>query len=278
MILVVLTTWLHAAPAAAEPKAAPWSSASPNVVRDVKNGKPLVIQVLIPLCSNKQIDCGSVVAGKPGRPETNLYWGAIFGARRMFDRKRSGWTLVEAKTGDDVLLERAVYRRFVSGKKWNRPAGERVEQIVVLQAVHGTSIDRAVRSFWSVATRGGSVTFADDGRSRTERVHVAGYAGHNRLMDGKKLPRTPAKGARSPLPSFVLACYSQAYFAEALRKAGSKPLVMTRALMAPEGYVLDAVVKALGDNASDHEVRARAVRAYAKWQRLRYGTASSIFA
>ncbi len=53
---------------------------------------------------------------------------------------------------------------------------------------------------------------------------------------------------------------------------------MTKALMAPEGYVLDAVLKGLGDNASEPELRQRAVLAYAKWQKLSPGAASSIFA
>jgi hypothetical protein len=52
---------------------------------------------------------------------------------------------------------------------------------------------------------------------------------------------------------------------------------MTRSLMAPEGYVVDAITRALGENLPRGEVRARAVEAYAQWQRLSPRAASSIF-
>jgi hypothetical protein len=52
---------------------------------------------------------------------------------------------------------------------------------------------------------------------------------------------------------------------------------MTRDYVAPEGYAIEALVEALGDNASPREVRARVVRAYARWQRISERTASTIF-
>jgi hypothetical protein len=48
--------------------------------------------------------------------------------------------------------------------------------------------------------------------------------------------------------------------------------------MAPEGYVIDAVLKGLGDNLSQSDLRQRTVDAYAKWQRLRPAQADWIFA
>jgi hypothetical protein len=153
-----------------------------------------------------------------------------------------------------------------------------VEQLLVLQAVHGAAIDQAVGRFWSLATQGGVVRFQDGARERAERIHVAGYAGHNRLLDRSAAP-LPAPGREgSPIPSFVLACSSDAHFRAPLQSAGSAPLVMTRALMAPEGYVIDAVARALGDNAPRAEVRRRAVDAYAQWQRLPSAAARAIFA
>jgi hypothetical protein len=148
----------------------------------------------------------------------------------------------------------------------------------VLQAVHGAAIDQAVARFWSLATQGGVVRFQDGARERAERIHVAGYAGHNRLMD-RSAAALPAPGQEGrPIPSFVLACSSDAYFSAPLRSAGSAPLVMTRTLMAPEGYVVDAVARALGDNAPRVQVRSRAVEAYAQWQRMPAASARAIFA
>ena len=62
------------------------SVSAESALYDIHSGKPLVVHVTVPLCSNTQIDCGSAVAGDPDRLETNLYWGAAFGHRRFFDR------------------------------------------------------------------------------------------------------------------------------------------------------------------------------------------------
>jgi hypothetical protein len=262
----------------------PWSEASPETSEHVRRGGPLVTFVVVPLCSNDQIDCGSSVAGRPGDLSKNIYWGAVFGQRRFFERKNSGWTLVEvtrpAPGNEDPLLERAVFKRKISLAAWSTTAsGATTEQIVVFQAVHGASIDRALSLFWSVATEGGRVRFHDGEKDRDEPIHVAGYAGHNRLMDADaKLPPPPPKERSRPIPSFVVACSSEPHFGAALRSAGSDTLVMTRNLMAPEGYVLDAITKTLGENAPREHVRRRAIEAYAKWQSISTAEASSIFA
>jgi hypothetical protein len=238
---------------------------------------PQVIHVIVPLCSNDQIDCGSPAAGQAGNLRTNLYWGAAFGHRRFFDRKKSEFVRIDLARGKGALLERAVYRRMIAAPGAKNPQDKSVEQIVVLDAYHGDSIDQAVETFWHRATKGGVVHFRDGDKDREERVTIAGYAGHNRLMDGIRLP-APAQNKSAAIPSFVLACASEQYFGPALREAGSETLVMTRTLMAPEGYVLDAVVRSIGERAKPAQIRAAAVKAYAKWQKLTDSAAGTIFA
>jgi len=97
-------------------------------------------------------------------------------------------------------------------------------------------------------------------------------------MDGKRLPPAPAKKSAKPLPSFVLACLSESYFSATLRRAGSTPLFMTRAYIAPEGYAIIAATRGLGNDLSVRELRDAVVRGYAKWQRVSFGTASRLFA
>ena len=53
---------------------------------------------------------------------------------------------------------------------------------------------------------------------------------------------------------------------------------MTRTLMAPEGYLIDAIAKGLGENLPDKDLRKRAVDAYGTWQRLTPQQASATFA
>src|SRR5688500_107265 len=92
LVLVVVAASLVVSRAGSAEALQPWSADFPTVQEDVRAGRPLVSLVVVPLCSSAQIDCGSAAAGRPGSLEQNLYWGAIFGARRHFDRKRSGWT------------------------------------------------------------------------------------------------------------------------------------------------------------------------------------------
>lgn len=257
----------------------PWSAGYPQVDTDVASGKPLTLLVVVPLCDSKLIACGGQGAGDPGSLDQNLYWGRAFGARRHFDEQAKQFQRVARQAGAGPLLEQLVYRRLVPGARWGTTGP--VEQLVVLRAIHGERIDDAVRDFYRFATQGAEVAFVQDGVARRVSVHVTGYAGHNRLMDGvglHELAAAPSETAAAPLPSFVFACRSAPYFSEALSQAGSKPLVMTRDLMAPEGYIIEAMARGLGDRASIAELRRRVVATYARWQRISERTASSIFA
>jgi hypothetical protein len=87
----LLLSALLASSALAAPRAdADDASVLAGVAAQVRAGHPLVVYVVIPLCSNAQIDCGSPLAGRLGDLDHNLYWGAAFGARRFFERPRAG--------------------------------------------------------------------------------------------------------------------------------------------------------------------------------------------
>ncbi len=271
-LLALASTLWCAAPATAEPSG--WAADRAAAV--VADGV-LVVHVVVPLCDNTQIDCGSTRAGDPDDLGHNLYWGAVFGHNRFFSRKASSFGLVSRSDEVTGVLERAVFRKKVAGKAFGRDAG--VEVIVVLDAVRGDAIDGAVDSFYRVAERGARVTFQDGQATRTLPVDVAGYAGHNRMMDGKKPPpKLENEKGRASIPSFVLACYSNGYFREPLAERGSRALVLTDALMAPEGYVLEAVIEGLARNESRPAIRKRVVAAYAKWQGIEEKVAGPIFA
>ena len=270
--LLLIVTITHAG-AAGIP--APWSEANPEVTRDIQAGHPLVVHVIVPLCDNALIDCGSAAAGKPESLGTNLYWGALFGAKRIFGRKHLGYELVSSTKTITGVLERVVFRRYHPGQPWGHD--DRVEQLIGLDAIDGKRIDEAVQRFWLGATEGTRLTIDDRTERRTVTVHVTGFAGHNRLMDDKSLPALRA-GGRSPTASFVMACESAPYFSPHLQSAGSQPLVMTQAYMAPEGYTIEAMARALARNDSPAQLRAAVVVAYAKWQRISIATANALFA
>src|SRR5690606_38137645 len=92
---------------------------------------PVVVHVIVPLCHNDQIVCGSAALGDPDNLETNLYWGALYGARRMFERPRFGYEKVAQQHVPEGLLERAVFRRRVGD----------TEHLTVLHAIDGNRIN-----------------------------------------------------------------------------------------------------------------------------------------
>jgi hypothetical protein len=252
------------------------ASAAPTAPGPADDGQ-LVIHVLVPLCDNDQIDCGSTRAGDPDDLEHNLYWGAMFGQKRYFGRKSSTFKLLSTETLEGARLERVIYSKKVPGKPFGRE-GE-VDLLVVLDAYRGDAIDQAVDDFYLEAERGARVDDPrDESAEPTLRVDVVGWAGHNRMMDGKEPPPRAKPSERRPIPSFVLACRSAAWFEAPLKERGSTPLVLTRDLMAPEGYVVEAVALGLGAAEPRTELRRRAVAAYAKWQKIEEKTAGSIFA
>ncbi|MEM9696342.1 MAG: hypothetical protein AAGA56_27605, partial [Myxococcota bacterium] len=234
-----------------------WSSAELRAA--VRGGQPVVVHVTVALCHNEQVNCGAHGLGSPGNLRTNLYWGAMYGTKTIF-AAHPEWRAVAQHHAVPGILERAVYRRRVPGTHWNRTRS--VEQLVVIDAIHGTRINRAVERFYRLATSGGSVTIDDGNKRRRLDINAVGYAGHNRLMDGMRLP-TAVADPRQPVPSFVMACLSDRFFSQAMRAAGSTPIVMTRSFMAPEGYVVEAAVRALGDHRSRPEIRSAVVDAYA---------------
>jgi hypothetical protein len=240
----------------------------------------LAVHVLVPLCDNEQVDCGSTRAGDPDDLGHNLYWGAVFGHKRFFSRKASSFSLLSTTTEAGGTLERAVFRKTTSGKPFGRDGD--IEVILILDAIHGASIDDAVDRFYREAERGAWVHFEQGEKSRSVRADIVGYAGHNRMMDGKKPPAKQKAdkkaSAGESIDSFVLACDSNGYFKAPLEERASRPLVLTSALMAPEGYVLEAVVEGLARNEPRSLIRKRAVVAYAKWQNITEKAAGSIFA
>jgi len=282
--LLLAVLWLMPrAGRAEEPGSVPssWTAGYPSIEADVAAGKPLTLLVVVPLCDSRLIHCGGQGAGDPASLDKNLYWGRGFGARRYFEESAKQFQRVarETATGASPMLEQLVYRRWLPGAAWG--STKDVEQLVVLRAIHGGQIDAAVSDFYHYATGGADVSFVQQGQARTVRVHVVGYAGHNRLMDvtlAELVGSAETAGAPAALPSFVFACRSAPYFSQALASHGSTALVMTRDLMAPEGYVIEAMARGLGDHLSQAGLRQRVVAAYARWQRIPERTASSIFA
>jgi hypothetical protein len=234
----------------------------------VQSGKPLVVEVFVPLCSDKRGGpCGKHDgAGEADNLDDNIYWGAIWGARRYLSRGYLGWKQLEVGAGESWELERAVYSRSVNGARWG--VSGTVEQIVVLHAIHGDSGKDALSRFRDRAHSGGSVHFA----GRDEPVHVVGFMGRNPLLVNGKVPKEvdlPEPSSSSgAIPSFSIAAHSRETLGPWLSSTGSHPLLLARGPVASEAYVLQSVLDGLARDDNVWTLEQRTIKSYAKFQKI----------
>lgn len=234
-----------------------------------------LVHVIVPLCDNKNQGIVKVGAelGNGQSPQTNLYWGALYGVK-TFLRNSPHWTLLGSTVSRGQRLEIAVFRATVAGRK----------VYLVAEAYDGARMAEALTDFLESAaglrTRR-ELSFHDgDTEVRAQagsRADLICFVGHNGLMD-TDLPDLPRRAdAPRPRAAVVLACQSRAYFARPLERAGCPPLILTTGNMAPEAYSLDAIVRAWAADANRQTVRERAAAAYAKYQRCSLRAARGLF-
>ncbi|WP_233595420.1 MULTISPECIES: hypothetical protein [Corallococcus] len=216
------------------------------------------IEVFVPLCDNALIACGRGPAGDPRSLEANLYWGAAYGAERFLSRA-SGFRVRSRRDGpaDSAVLRELVIERAAAH-------GERPVRLL-LHAYAGDRIDSALEDFLRAAA----------GASQADLVV---WAGHDRLMDRSPPGIQPLPG-ETPRPVVVLACMSEQFFGPVLEPLGARPVVLTRTLMAPEAYLLEALASATARHGLTEPaaLRTALVDAYARYQRITRRSASSVF-
>ncbi|AKQ66356.1 hypothetical protein A176_003268 [Myxococcus hansupus] len=219
---------------------------------------PVEVEVFVPLCDNALIECGRPPAGNPRALETNLYWGAMYGAERFLSRA-PGFKVVSRAPGpnDSAVLRELVLERTAA--KGERPVRMR------LRAYAGDAIDTALEDFLRAAA----------GASRADLLV---WAGHDRLMD-REPPRVDSPAGATPRPVVVLACMSEQYFGPVLKTLGSSPIALTRTMMAPEAYLLEALATTVARHGPTETtaMRTALVEAYARYQRISVRAAGSVF-
>lgn len=248
-----------AAPASASPTTDAWlTGLTDRVIADVAAGKPLVVEVHVPLCDNSIIRCGNAKLGNGDNPATNLYWATTPGFGRWFARKGGGWTEVEVETkqtGDKDVLERRTYRRTIATPAaWRkRGAPKRYMLEVVIRAWRGSAIDRALAAY--AADLSGSGTSAQ----------LVAFVGHNRLMDVDEFA-WPAPG-RDVKGTIAIACATAPYMKTPVSAATRVPLLMTTDLLFANAAPLEASVLAFARGGSYSQIRRDAATAYAAVQK-----------
>jgi len=243
-----------------------------RVAADLVAGRPLVVQVHVPLCSNEILRCGGHGLGDGDDPGRNLYWATSGGFRGWYGRRGSGWTELAAGPATDpgVLEQRIWRRRIVPGPVWRSRGVVRPFFVyVVASAWRGMQIDRAVTAYLDdlhrplarpVVIPGGTL---DAGGA----AQIVAYVGHNRWMDVDTdwagVAAAPAGAAKGTI---ALACKSAAYLAEHVVAPGRVPLLMTRDFLFSGAHAFDGAVSTFAEGGSLAAIRLGAARRYAEGQ------------
>jgi hypothetical protein len=212
---------------------------------------PLEIRVEVALCDK---DTQGVVAPANPRqcsaalPGENVYWGALYGVKThlpsALHAKREPVTVTDDERSDGVVERFVLHtpRATVTATAW-------------------ADMGHAMRAALTPPAGTALVVFA----------------GHNGLMDmpvaSLELAPTTSTAAVS-----VLACLSARYFADVIAARGLAPYVLTKSLMAPEAYVVAAVVRAFVDGKPAKTAVDDAAASYATFQHISKRAAHTVFA
>jgi hypothetical protein len=205
--------------------------------------------------------------GNGDDPESNLYWGAAFGVKAFFG-KRPDWRAIQQITSPGPgVLQRCIFRHR------NR------DVFIIADAYQGLEIKRATGDFLRYAAG----VISDivnppvfEGLTLDGPADLAVYIGHDGLMDFR-LPEYPRGRDGNKTDAMVLCCASKAYFSDAIRASGARPVLLTTGLMAPEAYVLDAVLTGWISGEGADRICARAATAYNQYQKCGYRAARALF-
>ena len=215
-----------------------------------------VAHVIVALADNRYQGIVPVPAaiGNGDDPVRNLYWGAGYGLRTFLERSADWVKVGKCGAGKGPVLDRCLFRY------------RHADVLVVAEAYRGRDIKQAIADFLaSSAGRG------------TEDADLVAYVGHDGLMDFR-LDRYAYSADKKKRDAVVLACASKSYFADGLRWTGARPLLWTTGLMAPEAYVVEAALAGWARRETDGQIRARAAKAYHKYQHCGERAAMNLFA
>lgn len=245
-----------------------------RVVADLKDGKPLVVEVHVPLCDTSIIPCGNAKLGDGENPETNLYWATTPGFGRWFVRRGGGWKRVKLakpdETGDADILALHVYRRTMqTPATWQKDGAPKTYELdIVVRGWRGTAIDKALAAYAKDVSGGATRTIALADETKLEAggaAQIVAWVGHNRLMDLESFEwPAPAKTTKGTI---AIACHTAAYMEANVPAATRVPLLMTKDFLFSNAAPLESAVLAFASGRGYAAIRSEATIAYAGVQK-----------
>ena len=247
---------------------------------DVAAGKPLVAHVVVALCDNKYQGIVPVSAqlGDGDDPNSNLYWGAMYGVRTYFSRHED-WTQLEVdEPAVSPVLDRVAFHSTIDRD------GRSADVYVIAEAWQGREIRAATTRFLELSGGEPVETYVVEDQNHKTTIsaggasHLVAYVGHNGLMDFASPAVTEPVSSAGARSSVVLACRSREYFSDLLVFKQSHSLLTTNGLMAPEAYTLETAISVWFSGETSNETRNSATDTYADYQKANKSWSRRLFA
>jgi len=243
-----------------------------RIKEKIQQKEPLVIHLNVALCDNENQGIVKVNKnlGNGLNLQTNLYWGAKYGVKNFF-KKYSDWQLIESqKNINSNILERLIfYKTFPNSAK----------VYLVADAYRGDKMKVCLENFFeSIAGKKvNNIQINNLSIGINGNADLLLFNGHNGMIDGYNIGfyENEDKKVREVA---VMGCVSQSYFEEHLKRAKGYPLLMTTNLMAPEAYILEALVNNWALQKDGTEIRTEVGKAYHQYQQCGIKGATRLFA
>lgn len=221
----------------------------------IQSKKPLVVHAFVPLCDNENQGIVPVnkQLGDGLNLKTNLYWGAGYGVKSYF-KKYDGWKLLLSKQ-DSVgnVLERVIFhKKNASG----------TEIYLVADGYRGDRMKECLHDYFRSlgGWKKGNDSIHNISLSIYGDADLLVFNGHDGLMDDTLKEYLSKDSVIREAVS--ISCYSKTFFHSRFAKCGAFPLICTSGLLAPEAYVLGAVIEQWANQKSASEIRNAAGDAY----------------
>lgn len=239
------------------------------IAKDIKEGKPLIISNHI----------GLWIDGKP--PDKNLYWGALYGHKSMFDRAKTdkhiaknfkfhNWEVIYSNSNEEDPLETRVYKMEVNPtENWKEKGVTKPFSILQVYQVYENIYSAGVDMFLNLKQDKGKKIKLSDNKmiDLGKDSRIVGYIGHNYMMDFIGAVKMAKRSSKATKGSFAIGCDTADYFKNFSEK-GEYQLLYTTSFMAPEGYNSLALTDGIAQGLSGKELAKYCNKAYRYFQVL----------
>lgn len=216
------------------------------------------IHVYVALCDNENqgIVPVSKTLGNGQNPNTNLYWGALYGVKTHL-KKSKDWIFIKTlKSKNPQILDRALFKHATTAT------------YLLAEAYDGKYIKNTTIDFLESLAGNTRKTVLHKGQELVfgGKADLVSYIGHDGLMEFR-VKGNFTNTSEHKRDAIILACISKRYFAPYVTQTKANPLVWSTGLMSPEAYTLAWALEGWIKDESNEEIRLRAAKAYDHYQK-----------